>query len=95
MKMKNFEVLDGTMLSNLFRTKGVSQTIQQQWYDIINDEQFRDLTFDGIHQKVALLQIEGIDDEIVTLTANTIAMENGIDESSDGMSACMMVVGKN
>ncbi|MBQ8580642.1 MAG: hypothetical protein IJ478_00960 [Alistipes sp.] len=93
--MKNFEVLDGTMLTNLFRTKGVSQTIQQQWYDIINDEQFRELTFDEIHQKIASLQIDGIDDEIVNLTANTIAMENGVDESSDEMSVCMMIVGKN
>lgn len=95
MKMKNFEVLDGTMLSNLFRTKGIPHSTQQQWYDIIKGEQFRDLTFDEIHQKIASLQIDGIDDDIVNLTANTIAMENGVDESSDGMSACMMVVGKN
>lgn len=95
MNMTSFEDLDGSMLSNLFRAKGISRSVQQQWYDMIKDEQFRNLTFDEIHQKVVSLQIDGIDDEIVTLTANTIAMENGLDESSDGMSVCMMIVGKN
>lgn len=92
--MKSFEVLDGTMLSNLFRTKGIPQSIQQEWYDIIKKEHFGDLTFDEIHQMVVSLQIDGIDDDIVVATANTIADEWGIDESSDKASACMMIVSK-
>lgn len=94
MNMKSFEILDGTILSNLFKTKGIPQSIQQQWYDIIKGQEFQGLTFDEIHQKVASLQIDGIDDEIVHLTANTIAAENSVDESSDGMSVCMMLVGE-
>lgn len=94
MNMKAFEILDGTILSNLFKTKGIQQSIQQQWYDIIKGQEIQGLTFDEIHQKVASLQIDGIDDEVVSLTANTIAAENSVDESSDGMSVCMMVVGE-
>lgn len=94
MNMKSFEILEGTVLSNLFKTKGIQQSIQQQWYDVIKGQEFQGLTFDEIHQKVASLQIDGIDDEVVSLTANTIAAENSVDESSDGMSVCMMVVGE-
>ena len=97
MNFKTFETSENTVLSERFLEKGLSDEIRQKWYDTIldnRDEFLSNFTYEDIRNKVYLLKINEIDDDIVNLSADVIAFENNIDESSDGISVCMMMKGK-
>ena len=94
MNFKTFETSENTVLSERFLEKGFSDEIRQKWYDTIldnRDEFLSNFTYEDIRKKVYLLKINEIDDDIVNLSADVIAFENNIDESSDGISVCMMM----
>ena len=94
MNFKTFETSENTVLSEPFLEKGLSDEIRQKWYDTIldnRDEFLSNFTYEDIRNKVYLLKINEIDDDIVNLSADVIAFENNIDESSDGISVCMMM----
>lgn len=94
MNFKTFETSENTVLSERFLEKGLSDEIRQKWYDTIldnRDEFLSNFTYEDIRNKVYLLKINEIDDDIVNLSADVIAFENNIDESSDGISVCMMM----
>ena len=94
MNFKTFETSENTVLSGRFLEKGLSDEIRQKWYDTIldnRDEFLSNFTYEDIRNKVYLLKINEIDDDIVNLSADVIAFENNIDESSDGISVCMML----
>jgi hypothetical protein len=94
MNFKTFETYENTVLSERFLEKGLSDEIRQKWYDTIldnRDEFLSNFTYEDIRKKLYLLKINEIDDDIVNLSADVIAFENNIDESSDGISVCMML----
>ena len=94
MNFKTFETSENTVLSERFLEKGLSDEIRQKWYDTIldnRDEFLSNFTYEDIRKKLYLLKINEIDDDIVNLSADVIAFENNIDESSDGISVCMML----
>ena len=94
MNFATFETTEKTILSERFIEKGISDDTRQKWYDTIlgnRDEFLSNFTYEDIRNKVDMLKISGIDDDILTLSADVIAYDNNIDESSDGISKCMML----
>lgn len=90
---KSFEALDNTMLSAYLKSKGISETLKQEWYNIIidNKDLLENTDFDGIYHIVQSLAIEGVDDDVVSATAATLAFDNDIEPVMDGCCSCFML----
>ena len=96
MNTKSFETLENTTLSAYLKSKGISESLKQEWYNIIidNKDLLENTDFDGIYHIVQSLAIEGIDDDVVNQTAFTIATDNDIDIDPDKAAKCFMVHAK-
>lgn len=96
MNTKSFETLENTTLSAYLKSKGISESLKQEWYNIIidNKDLLENTDFDGIYHMVQSLAIEGIDDDVVSATAATLAFDNDIEPAMDGGCSCFMLFAK-
>ena len=96
MNTKSFVTLEKTALSEYLRSKDVSEELKREWCRIIknNATKFRNKDFNEICSIIESLSIEGIDGDIVNMTAFTIAEDNNI-EVDPGLAKCFMIYSKN
>ena len=96
MNTKSFETLENTTLSAYLKSKDIPEALKQKWYNTIieNKDLFENADFDGIYHIVQSLAIEGIDDDIVSATAATLAFDNDIEPAMDGCCSCFMLFAK-
>ena len=96
MNTKSFETTEKTMLSEYLKSKDISEVLKQKWYHTIieNKHLFKNTDFNGIYSTVQSLAIDGVDDDIVSATATTLAFDNDIEPAMDGCCSCFMLFAK-